>query len=54
MSPRQSRVLECRYFGGLKLEEIAGALDVGLTTVKSDLRFARTWLAQELGEDPMP
>ena len=54
LSPRQSQVLECRYFGGLKLEEIAAALDVSLTTVKNDLRFARTWLAQELGEDPMP
>ncbi len=54
MSPRQSQVLECRYFGGLKLEEIAAVLEVGLTTVKSDLRFARAWLAQELGEDPIP
>lgn len=54
ISPRQSQVLECRYFGGLKLEEIAAALDVGLTTVKSDLRFARAWLAQELGEDRIP
>lgn len=54
MSPRQSQVLEFRYFGGLKLEETATALGVGLTTVKSDLRFARAWLAQELGEDRIP
>lgn len=49
ISPRQSRLLEHRYFGGLKLTECAEVLGVSLSTVKADLRFARAWLARELG-----
>src|SRR6476620_7494503 len=45
MDPRQSAILERRYFGGLTLEETAEALDVSLTTVKRELRSARAWLA---------
>ncbi len=48
VSPRQSQLLELRYFGGLKLKECAEALGVSPSTVKNDLRFARTWLAMEL------
>lgn len=46
---RQSQMLEQRYFGGLSLEETAEALGVSLATAKRDLRFARAWLAAELG-----
>ncbi len=49
LSPRKAKVLEQRYFGGLKLEECAEALGVSLATVKSDLRLGRAWLASELG-----
>jgi len=45
LDPRQSRMLEQRYFGGLSLEETAEALGVSLATVKRELRFARAWLA---------
>jgi RNA polymerase sigma factor (TIGR02999 family) len=48
---RQSRILEQRYFGGLSLEETAVAVDVSLATVKRELRFARAWLAAEIGAD---
>jgi RNA polymerase sigma factor (TIGR02999 family) len=46
---RRSQILEQRYFGGLSLEETAEALNVSLATAKRDLRFARAWLAAELG-----
>lgn len=46
VSPRQSQVLEHRYFGGLSNEETAAVLGVSLRTVERDLRFARTWLAR--------
>jgi RNA polymerase sigma factor (TIGR02999 family) len=46
---RQARILEQRYFGGLSLEETAEATGVSLATVKRELRFARAWLAAELG-----
>ena len=49
MDPRQSRILEQRYFGGLSLDETAEALGVSLATVKRELRSARAWLAAELG-----
>jgi RNA polymerase sigma factor (TIGR02999 family) len=49
LSPRQSQLLEHRYFGGLTLEETAAALGVSLATAKRELRLARAWLALELG-----
>lgn len=49
MDPRQSRILEQRYFGGLTLEETAEALGISVATVKRELRSARAWLAAELG-----
>lgn len=48
LSPRQSQLLQHRYFGGLSLEESAAALSVSLATVKRDLRSALAWLALEL------
>lgn len=48
LDERQARMVEQRYFGGLTLEEIAGATNLSLATVKRDLRFARAWLASEL------
>ena len=47
-SPRQARVVECRYFGGLGVEETAAALDVSPRTVKSDWALAKAWLYDEL------
>jgi RNA polymerase sigma factor (TIGR02999 family) len=51
VDPRQSQIVEQRYFGGLSLEETAEAAGVSLATVKRELRFARAWLALELGAE---
>lgn len=48
---RQAKVLEHKYFGGMTNAEIGAALDISHATVERDLRFARTWLAQRLGDD---
>lgn len=48
VDPRQGRIVEQRFFGGLSLEETADATGVSLATVKRELRFARAWLAAEL------
>ena len=46
--PRESQVVELRYFGGLTHEEVAEQLGVSLITVKRDWRFAKNWLLGEL------
>jgi RNA polymerase sigma factor (TIGR02999 family) len=48
VDPRQSQILEQRYFGGLSLEETAEAVGISLATVKRELRFARAWLAADM------
>jgi RNA polymerase sigma factor (TIGR02999 family) len=47
--PRQANVVECRFFGGLSVEETAAALEVSTPTVKRDWRLARAFLTQALG-----
>lgn len=48
VDPRQGRVVELRYFGGLTVEETAQALAVSPRTVKREWRTARLWLLHEL------
>jgi RNA polymerase sigma factor (TIGR02999 family) len=48
--PRLAEITEYRYFGGMKMEEIAEALDCSLSTVKRDWKLAKIWLQTELGE----
>jgi RNA polymerase sigma factor (TIGR02999 family) len=50
LDPRAHRVVELRYFGGLTVEEVAPILSVSVTTVESDWRSARAWLATRLGQ----
>lgn len=45
---RQARVVECRFFGGLTVEETATAVDVSPRTVKRDWAVAQAWLHREL------
>lgn len=54
IDPRKSLILEYRYFGGLKNEEIATAAGISLATVKRDMLFSRAWLANELKGDVNP
>ncbi len=48
-NPRQCRVVELRYFGGLSVEQIAEILDIAPRSVKRDWALARIWLFRELG-----
>jgi RNA polymerase sigma factor (sigma-70 family) len=47
--PRQCRVVECRFYGGLSVEETAAALALSPRTIKRDWAFAQAWLKRELG-----
>lgn len=46
--PRQSRIVELRYFGGLTLETTAEVLGISLATVKRDWLLAKAFLKREL------
>ena len=48
LDPRQARLVELRYFGGLTVDEAAAVMDVAAITVKRDWAMARTWLYREL------
>jgi RNA polymerase sigma-70 factor, ECF subfamily len=48
LDERKVQVVEMRFFGGLKTEEIAGVLKISPETVKRDWQFARKWLLREL------
>jgi RNA polymerase sigma factor (TIGR02999 family) len=48
LDERKVRVVEMKFFAGLKVEEIAGVLKVSPETVKRDWSFAQTWLLREL------
>lgn len=50
--PRQAKVVEMRFFGGLTNELIAESLGISIATVKRDWAMARAWLATELRRDP--
>jgi len=45
---RQAKVVECRFFGGMSIEDTAAALDLSPATVKRDWALARAWLNREL------
>jgi RNA polymerase sigma factor (TIGR02999 family) len=47
-SPRQGRLVEMMYFGGLTEEEAAAELGISLRTAKRDWRAARAWLHAQL------
>ena len=48
MDPRQSQIVELRYFAGLTVEDTAAALDISAGTVKREWSSARAWLFKEL------
>ncbi len=48
IAERQCRVVECRFFGGMSVEETAAALGVSPRSVKRDWAFARAWLLREM------
>lgn len=49
LSERQARVVELRFFAGMSMPEIAGAMGISERTAHNDWRFAKAWLRRELG-----
>ena len=48
LDPRQAKVVELRFFGGLSVEETAHVTGLSTATVKREWRTARAWLREEL------
>ena len=48
LDPRQARIVELRFFGGLTVEETAALVGTSPRTVKREWQMARAWLAREL------
>jgi RNA polymerase sigma factor (TIGR02999 family) len=51
LNPRHARVVECRFFGGMSIDETAVALAVSPATTKRDWTLLRAWLRRELDGD---
>jgi RNA polymerase sigma factor (TIGR02999 family) len=48
LDSRAARVVELRFFGGLREADVAALLEVSASTVRDDWRMARAWLREEL------
>ena len=49
-APRQAKIVELKFFGGLTNEEAAEALSISPETVKRDWRVAKSWLRSRLAK----
>jgi RNA polymerase sigma factor (TIGR02999 family) len=49
LNERHARIVECRFYGGMSIEETADVLGISPATVKREWALARAWLNRELG-----
>jgi RNA polymerase sigma-70 factor, ECF subfamily len=48
LDPRQSQIVELRFFGGLTVPEISSAMGISPATVQREWALAKVWLHREL------
>jgi len=51
LDPRQAKIVEMRFFGGLSIDEVAHVLKLSPTTVKREWTIAKAWFQRELGRN---
>lgn len=51
LHPRQEKIVELRFFGGMAMREIATEMGLGLRTVEKEWAMARAWMRRELRRD---
>lgn len=51
LDPRQAKIVELRFFGGLSIEAVAHVLKVSVTTVKREWTIAKAWFQRELSRN---
>ena len=54
LDPRQAKLVELRFFGGLSVEETAEVLGVSKRTVEREWTSCRAWLRRELSDQDDP
>jgi len=54
LDPRQAKIVELRFFGGLSVKEVAEALGVSQRTVEADWTMIRAWLRRRLSDEDQP
>ena len=54
LDPRQSRLVELRFFAGLSIEETAEVMHLSVATIKREWNSARAWLFREIGRNSGP
>lgn len=53
LDPRQARIVELRFFGGLSVEDTATIVGASPRTVKRDWQLARAWLKREMARSAL-
>lgn len=48
LDPRQARIVELRFFGGMTIEETGALLEVGHATIERDWKLAKAWLHRRI------
>lgn len=48
LNPRQAKIVELRFFGGMTMREIATEMNLGLRTIEKEWAMARAWMRREL------
>jgi len=51
VDPCKAKVVELRFFGGLRVKEMGAVLDISEESELGDWRLARVWLARELSKE---
>jgi RNA polymerase sigma factor (TIGR02999 family) len=54
LDPRQSQIVDLRFFGGLSIEDTSSVLGISPATVKREWATARLWLQRELSRSELP
>lgn len=54
LDPRQSRIVELRFFAGLTIDDAAEVMGISPATVAREWTIARAWLHREIAQGPPP
>ncbi|MBN2295303.1 MAG: sigma-70 family RNA polymerase sigma factor [Pirellulales bacterium] len=54
LDPRQAKIVELRFFGGLSVAEVAEVLDMSKRSVEREWTMVRSWLRRELSDGTTP